>query len=58
VSTQRVIFRIEYWRGVWRVTRDDKFFGDYRTQPQAQTAAEEGVQKLRAAGRDAQVALA
>jgi hypothetical protein len=43
--------RITLKRRIWRVTLDDVFYGDYRSQRHATESAEAAAAKLRTQGR-------
>jgi len=45
------IIRIGLRRGVWRVTLDDKFYGDYRSEMHAAESADSAASSLREGGR-------
>lgn len=55
MSEPRTIFRIEAWRGVWRVTRDGAFYGDYRTLSLARDNTQVVIARLRGEGLDPQL---
>lgn len=45
------IFRITLRHGIWRVTLDGRFFGDYRSKADAIESVEEARSALAAGGR-------
>jgi hypothetical protein len=45
------IIRIGLQRGVWRVTLDEKFYGDYRSKMHAAESADSAARALRERGR-------
>lgn len=45
------ILRITLKRRIWRITLDDAFYGDYRTQRHATDSAEAAAATLRNQGR-------
>jgi hypothetical protein len=55
MSTLKSTFQLNLRRGIWRVTLDGAFYGDYRSKLQALEGAESGAQALRDSGRAAQV---
>lgn len=50
------MFRIIGRHSIWRVTLDDKFYGDYRSLSIATEAAAAGAVSLRAKGRKVTIA--
>ena len=48
-------FHIHLRRGIWRVTLDHVFYGDYRAKDHAVESAESGAQALRERGRNVQI---
>lgn len=58
MSAPAVLFHIDPYRGLWRVTVDGAFYGLYRSNALSQEAAEEGVEALLNAGRDAKIVFA
>jgi hypothetical protein len=51
VSAPASILRITLRRRIWRITLDDAFYGDYRTQRHATESAEAAAATLRTQGR-------
>lgn len=46
MSPKQSTFELSPWRGVWRVTFDDVFYGDYRSEHAAIDAIEDARKKL------------
>ena len=46
----KTVLRIEPWRGVWRVTQDEKFYGDYKSRVQAMEGIAALTQEVRRNG--------
>lgn len=55
VSPPPSTFRIVERRGVWRVTLDGAFYGDFRAKDHAEEAAQDAARAIRANGRAVQV---
>ena len=51
MSAPSSTLRITLKRRIWRVTLDDVFYGDYRSQRHATESAEAAAAKLRTQGR-------
>jgi hypothetical protein len=51
MSAKTSTFEIAPFRGVWRVTQDGAFYGDYRARDHATEGAEAAAVKLRGQGR-------
>jgi len=51
VSEPASVLRITFGRGIWRVTLDGAFYGDYRTRGNAIEGADAAANALRAKGR-------
>ncbi|MCR6643831.1 MAG: hypothetical protein NVV62_04555 [Terricaulis sp.] len=49
------IFEIKLSRGIWRVTLDGAFYGDYRTRGHANDSAEAAAAALRKQGRTVKI---
>ncbi len=55
MNLQPTTIRIELRRRIWRVTVDDRFYGDYRSERHAVNSAEAAASTLRARGRIAHI---
>jgi hypothetical protein len=54
----RSLLQITLQHGVWRVTLDGRFFGDYRSKSQAIESAEEARRAMAISGRITNVVVA
>lgn len=54
-SPSSSIFEIKLSRGIWRVTLDGSFYGDYRTRRHADESAEAAALALRKQGRTVKI---
>ncbi len=57
MSTTPSIIQIVLRRGIWRVTLDGAFYGDYRSKRHATESADAAAMTIRKAGRQAQLLL-
>jgi hypothetical protein len=55
IPSSTTTFRITPKSGIWRVTSDDLFFGDYRARQWALIGAQEGALAIRSSGRAARI---
>ena len=53
-----IAFVLAHRRGIWRVTKDGVFYGDYRTKTNGTEAVEMATSALRQAGRSVSIACA
>ncbi len=56
-TTRLCTFRVSSGGGVWQVTRDDAFYGDYLTRNEAVESACSAARSLEASGGRAQVVM-
>lgn len=55
MSDSPAIFQTILRRGIWRVTLDGAFYGDYRTQRHANESVDAAARGLRGSGRAVQI---
>lgn len=53
-----VVFVVTLRHGIWRITKDGVFYGDYRTKAHAIEGAEAARKALKQAGRTAKIVFA
>jgi hypothetical protein len=53
-----IVLVLQHSRGIWRITRDGAFYGDYRSKANGTEAAQSAAAAIRLTGRSVTIVLA